>query len=167
MFANFINLLAESTSATESGAAQASPNSNGYFLWILLGVLVIFLVWTFISGRKRRKQMEEETKKKNDIHPGYKVTTIGGIIGTVVEVDDEANTFVLETGTEDNKICIKFDKQAIYTSTNPFENNVSETATEEENKEEPFADVNGDAENTAEVAEPQNEETTTETEDKQ
>ena len=34
-------------------------------------------------------------------------------------------------------------------------------------KEEPFDDVNGDAENTAEVAEPQNEQAATETEDKQ
>ena len=63
--------------------------------------------------------MEEEKSKREDIHPGYKVTTIGGIVGTVVAVDEEENSFVLETGYQDSVCMIKFDKQAIYTSLNP------------------------------------------------
>ena len=49
------------------------------------------------------------------VKPGNKVKTIGGICGIVVEVDNEENTFVLETGTESTGKCyIKFDRQAIY-----------------------------------------------------
>jgi len=47
--------------------------------------------------------------------PGNKVKTIGGVIGVVVEVCPEDNSFVLETGTEKSgKSYIKFDKQAVY-----------------------------------------------------
>ena len=47
--------------------------------------------------------------------------TIGGIVGTVVSVDDEANTFVLQTGSDENPNYIKFDKVAIYSSEDPNE----------------------------------------------
>lgn len=118
------NFLADETTA-------ANPNSN-LFLWILLGFMVLFLVYSFISGNKRRKKMAEEQEKRNDIHPGYKVTTIGGIVGVVEEVDNDANTFVLRTGTEDNPSYIKFDKQAIYLSENPLEKTAEEPVKDEE-----------------------------------
>ncbi len=94
-------------------------DSNQIFLIVLGVLLVAFLIYSFISGNKRKKRMEEEQAKRNDIHPGYKVTTIGGIIGTVVSVDEETNSFVLMTGDEENQSHIKFDKQAIYMSENP------------------------------------------------
>ena len=51
----------------------------------------------------------------NAIKPGNKVKTIGGICGIVVEVCEDDNTFVLETGTEKSgKSYMKFDKQAVY-----------------------------------------------------
>ena len=121
----------------------ASGNTN-LFLYILIGFMVLFLVYSFISGNKRRKKMAEEQEKRNDIHPGYKVTTIGGIIGVVEEVDNDANTFVLKTGTEDFPSFIKFDKQAIYLSENPFEKKeeqVEESAEQEEVKEETSEEV--------------------------
>ena len=92
---------------------------SGIFLWVILGFMVLFLVYSFISGNSRRKKMAEEQEKRSDIHPGYKVTTIGGIVGIVEEVDNDANTFVLRTGNAENCSYIKFDKQAIYLSENP------------------------------------------------
>ena len=51
----------------------------------------------------------------NAIKPGNKVKTIGGIIGEVVEVNEEEGTFVLRTGDANgNCSFMKFDKQAIY-----------------------------------------------------
>ena len=93
---------------------------GGAGLWIGLGVLLVFmLVMNAISNKKRREQMEAERQRRGAIEPGFKVTTIGGIMGEVVEVNHEANTFVLKTGTEENPCYIKFDKVAIYTSENP------------------------------------------------
>ena len=41
--------------------------------------------------------------------------TVGGVCGIVVEINDDDNTFVLETGNEVNgKSYLRFDKAAIY-----------------------------------------------------
>ena len=91
-------------------------DSGQIFTYVILGVLLVAIVVMFIFSSKRRKKQEEEAKNLIDaVKPGNKVKTIGGICGIVVEVDNEENTFVLETGSEDSgKSYIKFDKQAIY-----------------------------------------------------
>ena len=75
----------------------------------------------------------------NSIKPGNKVKTIGGICGIVVEVVEEDNTIVVETGTEaSGKSYIKFDKQAIYqTDAVVEEKKVEPAPAEEEKAEEP------------------------------
>ena len=114
------NLLADASETVSDGVSGG--NDGRWVTMVVFGVIIVaFLAYSILSGRKRRRQMEEEKAKRNDIHPGYKVTTIGGIIGVVTEVDDEANTFVLETGGADGKCRIKFDKQAIYLSESPEE----------------------------------------------
>ena len=50
----------------------------------------------------------------NNIKKGDTITTIGGIVGAVVEINDEKNYVVLETGTSSDKSFVKFDKAAIY-----------------------------------------------------
>ena len=114
-----------------------ASQTGGAGLWIGLIILVVFmLVFNSISNKKRRAQMEEEKQRRGAIEPGFKVTTIGGIMGTVAEVDHEANTFVLMTGTEENPSYIKFDKVAIYSSENPNAPTESEEEIAEEDVEE-------------------------------
>ena len=89
---------------------------DGWVSWLFLGIIIAaiiaLLVWSFLSNRKRRKNFEETV---NAIKPGNKVKTIGGIIGEVVEVNEEEGTFVLRTGDANgNCSFMKFDKQAIY-----------------------------------------------------
>ncbi|MBQ7369579.1 MAG: preprotein translocase subunit YajC [Clostridia bacterium] len=79
---------------------------------ILLVLLVAFMIYSNHAQKKRQKETQETL---NALQPGNKVKTIGGICGIVVEVCEEDNTFVLETGTEKSgKSYIKFDKQAVY-----------------------------------------------------
>ena len=87
-----------------------------YVYYIILGVLLVAIIVMFvISSRRRKKQEQDAQDLINAVKPGNKVKTIGGICGIVVEVDNEENTFVLETGTEQSGKCfIKFDRQAIY-----------------------------------------------------
>lgn len=93
---------------------------KGWIIWVILGVVLVgMLAMNFFSNKKRREQMEAEKEKRNAIRPGFKVMTIGGIVGTVVAVDDDANTFVLQTGTDEVPNYIKFDKVAIYSSEDP------------------------------------------------
>lgn len=117
----FYNLLSASAS-TDSTSARGGAGTQQIIIWIILGVFLVgLIVMNFLSNKKRKAQMEAEKEKRNAIKPGFKVMTIGGIVGTVVSVDDEANSFVLQTGTDENPNYIKFDKVAIYSSEDPNE----------------------------------------------
>ncbi len=100
----------------------------------IVAVLIVALVAMMIVSRRRAKKQEQDTADLiAAVKPGNKVKTIGGICGVVVEVDNEENTFVLETGTEQSgKCCIKFDKQAIYQTDAVVEKAVPEKQTESE-----------------------------------
>lgn len=89
---------------------------NPWLTYVIFGVIILaiiaLLVWSFLSNKKRKKEFENTISA---IKPGSKVKTIGGIIGEVVEVNEEEGTFVLKTGDEfGNCSFMKFDKQAIY-----------------------------------------------------
>lgn len=88
----------------------------GWAVYVIFGVIIaLLIVWMVFSSRKRKKQEQDAQNLINAVGPGNKVKTIGGICGIVVEVDNEENTFILETGSETTgKSYIKFDKQAIY-----------------------------------------------------
>ena len=131
------NLLSAESLPTSNGAGS----TTGQFPWflVIMGVLIVFIIVSNAkNNKKRREQMEAEREKRNAIQPGFKVTTIGGILGTVVEVDDEANTFVLQTGTEQCPCYLKFDKVAIYASEDP------NAPVEEPVQEDVFEEVNND-----------------------
>ena len=121
----FWNLLAETSEGTE----QTGGSWTSYIpIIIIVLLLVAFFVWSFVSNRKKQKNFNETI---NAVRPGSKVKTIGGIVGEVVEVNDEENTFVLRTGDSAGNVSfMKFDKQAIY-----------QTDAKPEPKEEPKKEV--------------------------
>ena len=82
------------------------------FIGILLVLIVVYFVWSSKSMKKRdeaRQKMVEES-----LRVGVEVLTIGGIYGTIVEVDADGSHFVIETGTETQKSYLKFDKVAFH-----------------------------------------------------
>lgn len=91
-----------------------APNSNGWVMYVVVGVVVVLLVgWLFLSGRKNKRRQNEYVEQLNAIAPGNKVKTAGGICGIVVEVCDD-NTVIIETGSEQSgKSYIKMDKELI------------------------------------------------------
>lgn len=121
----------------ESGGEAQQAGSNLPML-IVFGVIIVamigLLVWQSISGRKKQKEAQNMV---NSLKKGDRVKTIGGVCGFVAEINDAENTFVLETGTDENKSYVKFDKGAIY-QTAPAQGNAVEVK-EEEKAEEPFA----------------------------
>ncbi len=57
---------------------------------LLFGLLAVLVVFMFINGRKRQKQMKaEQEEKATKTVPGAKVLLQGGIYGTVVAYDHE------------------------------------------------------------------------------
>jgi preprotein translocase YajC subunit len=113
---------------------QEEPNPIGSY--IIMGVLIVAIIalfiWQSVTNKKRQKEAQEIL---NGLKIGDRVKTIGGVCGFVVQINDSENTFVLETGLENNKSYVKFDKGAIY-QTAPAEGNAVEKKAEEP-KEEP------------------------------
>ncbi len=114
------------------GTTNAASGYGNWIMLAILAVLIVVVVVMYVLGNKKRKKQEQDAKDLiNAVKPGNKVKTIGGICGIVVEVDDEENTFVLETGTElSGKSYIKFDRQAIYQTDAVVEKPEANTAVE-------------------------------------
>ena len=116
-------------------SAGNGAGTKGGFDWTMLlmfGVIIVmFIAMSYFQKRNQKKREEEAKAVLDALKPGNKVKTIGGICGTVVEVD--AETFVLETGSEKSgKSYMTFDKFAIAQTdaTAPKEENVKKNELE-------------------------------------
>ena len=89
---------------TEAAAATGMSSS----IIMLVAMLAIFYFMLIRPENKRKKEAEQ---MRSSVKTGDKITTIGGIIGTVVHVKDDK--IVVETGAD--QVRIEFAKWAIST----------------------------------------------------
>ena len=75
-------------------------------------LLLIMAVFYFAMIRPENKRKKEAEEMRNSISEGDEITTIGGIVGTVVSVKDEK--FVIETGAD--QVRIELQKWALSTN---------------------------------------------------
>lgn len=100
------NLLAQASQAT--AATNAPPSIlQGPLVPLLLGVAVLY----FFVFRAKRNQDKQRTNLLGNLRPGQKVQTIGGILGTIVQVNDKEVTVKVD---ETNNVKIKFARNAIH-----------------------------------------------------
>lgn len=78
----------------------------------ILMIAIMFGVFYFLLIRPENKRKKEAEQTRKDTKVGDQVTTIGGIIGTVVSVKDDK--FVMETSAD--QVRIEFAKWAISTN---------------------------------------------------
>jgi len=85
--------LPTATPGTGEGAAPAASPLGTSFLPIMLGMLVLMIVFSMFSGRKEKKRKKEmlASLKKHDM-----VQTIGGAIGSIVEVKPDTVTLKVD-----------------------------------------------------------------------
>lgn len=90
---------------------QAQPQGGGMEMIIMM--VVLFAIVYFFMIRPQNKKQKEIQKFRNSLTVGQEIVTIGGIHGTVKQINEEDNTVVVEvaTGTK-----IKFMKSAIMPS---------------------------------------------------
>ena len=88
---------------------------------VMLGLMYFMLIRPENKRKKEAEQMRSSVKK------GDKITTIGGVIGTVVNVKDDK--IVIETGAD--QVRIEFAKWALSTN-----DSAAEAAAEERKKAE-------------------------------
>ena len=105
---------------------------------VMLIAVIGMMVWSSISNKKKQKEAQNMV---NALKIGDRVKTIGGICGFVVEINNNENTFVLETGTDDKKSYVKFDKGAIYQTAPAQGNAVAAPAAEQAKEQAPAAEA--------------------------
>lgn len=98
---------------------MSAEGSAGLMNVVIMSVLLVGMYFLMIRPSTKRKKQEDEMR--NNIQIGDEITTIGGIIGRVVAIKDENESFIIETGVDRSKIKIK--KWAIATCNTQKENN--------------------------------------------
>ena len=102
--------FASETSEAASGSGSGGSSLPTWVMPVILGVLLVGFILLMIIPQRRQKKRAEEMMSKLAI--GSIVTTIGGIVGEVVEMDD-VHIWLL-TGTAENKTTMQFVRQAIH-----------------------------------------------------
>ena len=116
-------------------SAQQAAGNDFSGLFSLLIIPFLFVIMYFFIIRPQKKQEKEAAAMRDSLSVGDEVTTIGGIIGRVINVKED--TFVLETTRDRTKI--RFERSAIKRIDRKFDAPVvSEAPAQEadENKEE-------------------------------
>jgi preprotein translocase subunit YajC len=85
----------------------ADASSSGSWL-AYLPLLVIAVLLYFVLIRPQSKRRKDAMEMQSNIGPGDEVQTIGGLYGTVTEVDDESTTIEASPGVH-----LRFARQAI------------------------------------------------------
>ena len=96
------------TGTTEDGSA--TTGSGSYMSIIMIVVLIAVFYFFMIRPEQKKKKKTEEMR--NSLGVGDKITTIGGIVGKIVEINGELITF--ETG--EDRVRLQVTKWAISTN---------------------------------------------------
>ena len=91
----------------------------------LIMILVMVAIFYFMLIRPENKRKKEAEQMRSAVKNGDKITTIGGIVGTVVNVKE--SKIVIETGAD--QVRIELEKWAISSN-----ETTTEAAKEEEKK---------------------------------
>ena len=113
------NFLTETT-----GAAGGSMTSTIIMLVVMVAVFYFMLI------RPENKRKKEAENMRSSVKVGDKVTTIGGIVGTVVNVKEDK--FVIETSAD--QVRVEFAKWALSTNETAAENAKAEAKKAQEAK---------------------------------
>lgn len=84
--------------------AGASGSGAGGGAGMLIWMAIIFGVMYFMMIRPQKKKQKEEQAMRDNLQIGDEITTIGGIIGTIVTVKDDS--LIIETGADRNRMKI-------------------------------------------------------------
>ena len=97
-----LNFLEATTNPDPTGG-------TGGMMGTILMLVVMFAIMYFLLIRPENKRKKEAEQMRSAVKVGDEITTIGGIVGTVVNVKDDK--FVVETGAD--QVRIEFAKWAL------------------------------------------------------
>lgn len=97
---------------TDAATTPNGTESTGGLLGMLPMLLIMAALFYFMLIRPEKKRKKEAEEQRSNMKNGDQVTTIGGIVGTVVDI--KSDKFVLETGAD--QVRIEFTKWALSTN---------------------------------------------------
>lgn len=95
------------TATTDNAAQQPG---GGYTFLIML--VALFAVMYFMVIRPENKKKKEQEALRNSLHKSDKITTIGGIMGKIVDIKDDK--IVIETG--EDQVRMELQKWSVMTN---------------------------------------------------
>ena len=112
-----ITALLSLTGCAPAAEGGGEPNS---MLTMLPMMGIMFVVFYFFIIRPENKKKKEQAKMRDELGVGDTITTIGGMVGKIVNIKDELITF--ETG--EDRVRVQIMKWAIQT---PGRNSTNES----------------------------------------
>lgn len=106
----------------QTEAQQGSPWSG-----IIMILLVFVVMWLFMIRPQQKKQKELE-KQRNEMKPGDKVVTAGGLHGKIEKIQDDTMLVEIAKG-----VSIRIDKTSVFVEPQP---EVKKTPAKAEDKKE-------------------------------
>ncbi len=97
-----------STAAT--GTEAANPFGGGSYMIIMLVLFVA--IFYFMILRPENKKKKEQEALRSSLHKGDKITTIGGIMGKIVDIKDDK--IVIETS--EDQVRMELQKWSVMTN---------------------------------------------------
>lgn len=86
----------------------AAPAAGGSLLTTLIPFVLMFAVLYFLLIRPQQKRQKARNAMLNELKKGDKVTTIGGLHGTIVEITDDIVVLRVNDATK-----MTFDRSAV------------------------------------------------------
>lgn len=111
-------------------AVATDPTGGAGMTSTIIMLVVMLGVFYFMLIRPENKRKKEAEQLRSSLKTGDKVTTIGGIVGTVVNVKEDK--FVLETGAD--QVRVELMKWALSTNDSAAEAAKAEAKKKEEAK---------------------------------
>ena len=91
---------------------EGTPNPGGDMTSTIIMMVVMVGIFYFLLIRPENKRKKEAEQMRSAVKVGDRITTIGGIMGTVVHVKDDK--FVMESGAD--QVRLEMAKWAISTN---------------------------------------------------
>ena len=108
----------------------ATANTTAGMGSTVVMMVAMIAIFYFMLIRPENKRKKEAEQMRSSVRKGDKITTIGGIVGTVVDVKE--NNIVIETSAD--QVRIEFAKWALSSNETAAENAKAEAKKAEEAK---------------------------------
>ena len=90
----------------------AVPEGSASMMSLLIPLVLMIALMYFLMIRPENKRKKQAEEMRNSLKKGDQITTIGGIIGKIVQVTDE--TIIIETS--DDRVRMELAKWAVSTN---------------------------------------------------